>query len=330
MSLTMKDIAKMVGVSESTVSRAINGKPGVGDKTREKILALVEKYQYRPNSLAKGLASKETRTLGMLLPDITYPHLTRIVKGIEERANQLGYHLILANTGGNREKEISYLSLFKQNRVDGIIFVGGSLAEEEIIKLGLDNFPLVLINKLLEDLALPSVLVDHNQGAQQAVNHLIGKDYQQIGLVVGSLDDLNNVQLLDGYKEALQLAGLPFNEELVVEVENTRQGGYDGFLELMERDELPTAIFAAGDLLAAGVVEAIKMGGFIIPVDMAVVGYGDTMITDIIHPPLTTIRLPLIQLGKKAIDKLVKVIYEEEIGQPFEVLESELISRQTT
>ncbi|AZR74591.1 LacI family transcriptional regulator [Anoxybacter fermentans] len=330
MPLTMKDIARMVGVSESTVSRAINGKPGVGKETREKILALVKKYQYQPNTLAKGLASQKTRTLGLIIPDITYPYLTRIVKGIEERANELGYHLILANTGGNRDKEISYLSLFQQNRVEGIIFVGGSLAEEEIIKLGLNKYPLVLVNKLMEELALPTLLIDHQQGAELAITHLIERGHQRIGMVVGSLDDLTNFQLLEGYKEALKQSNLPFLKNMVVEVEDSRQGGYNGFLKLIEEENLPSAIFAASDLLAVGVVEAIKMGGYLIPDEIAVVGYGDTLITEIIHPPLTTIRLPLSELGKRAIDRLVKVIEKTKIEEPFEILTSKLIRRHST
>ncbi len=329
MALTMKDIAKMVGVSESTVSRAINGQPGVGQKTREKILTLVKEYQYQPNVLAQGLASQKTHTLGLLLPDITDPYFTQVVKGIEERASELGYHLILANTGGSREKEISYLTLFTQNRCDGIIFVGGSLAEEEILKLGLNKYPLVLVNKLLEELALPTLLLDHQQGAQMASDHLIQLGHQSIGLVIGILDELTNFQLYEGYQEALNKADLTFDPNLVVEVENSRTGGYNGLLHFLELDNPPTAIFAAGDYLAVGVVEAIKTGGYLIPEELAVIGYGDTMVTEIIHPSLTTIKLPWKALGEGAVNQLMKAI-EGNVEDPFIILLPEVIRRQST
>ncbi len=327
---TMKDIASMLGVSESTVSRAINGKSGVGQKTRQKILDLVDKYNFQPNSLAKGLASKQTCTLGLILPDITDLHQTLIVKGIEERASELGYHLILANTGRSRDKEMSYLALFQQNWVDGIVVVEGSLAEVDILKLGLNKYPLVLVNRLLEELTLPTLLVDHQYGAKIAINHLIDKGHQCIGLLIGSLDDLVNYQLYEGYQEALLDAGFSSKDFMLVEVQNSHSGGYKGFLQFLKKEELPTAIFAAGDLIAVGVVEAIKMGGYLIPEEIAVVCYGDTKISQIIHPPLTSVKIPLDQLGKRAIDQLVKVIQKAEIDEPFEVVFPKLVQRKST
>lgn len=326
----MKDIASMLGVSESTVSRAINGKPGVGEKLREEIMALVEKHQFRPNALAQGLASAQTRMLGLILPDITDPHFTSIVKGIEERASESGYHLILANTGGSRRKEADYLSFFQQNRVEGIIFVGGSLAEEEILKLGLNRYPMVLVNRLVEEMALPTLLIDHEQGARLVVEHLLHQGHERIGLIIGSLDDLTNVQIYQGYRDGLEEAGLYFDSELVMETEYSRSGGYKGLLQLLETDGPPTAIFAAGDLLAVGVVEAIKTGGYLLPEELAVAGYGDTEITAIIHPPLTTVRLPLAELGRTAVEQLVKLMQKIEIEEPIQVLPSELIQRRST
>lgn len=330
MPLTMKDIAEMVGVSESTVSRAINGKPGVGKQTREKILALAEKHNFQPNALASGLASSRTRTLGLILPDLNQPALVQIMQGVERRASELGYHLILANTGGCHQKEVSYLTLFQKNRVEGIIFLGGALAEEEILKLGLNQYPLVLVNKLLEELTLPTMLIDHQRGAELAVEHLGGLGHERIGLIIGPLDDLINLQLLTGYQEGLERAGLSFDQMLVIEVEDSRQGGYYGLLQLLQSESIPTAIFATGDLLAVGVVEAIKQGGYFIPTDLAVVAYGESLITEIIDPPLTTVKLPLDQLGQGAVNQLVKVIRKVGLEEPFVVLIPELIQREST
>lgn len=330
MPLTMKDIAQMIGVSESTVSRAINGKPGVGKQTREKILALVEKHNFQPNTLASGLASSRTRTLGLILPNLNQPALVQIMRGVERKASELGYHLILANTGGCHQKEVSYLTLFQKNRVEGIIFLGGALAEEEILKLGLNQYPLVLVNKLLEELALPTMLIDHQKGAEMAIEHLVGLGHERVGLIIGSLDHLINLQLWTGYQEGLERAGLNFDHSLVIEVEDARQGGYHGLLQLLQSESVPTAILVTGDLLAVGVVEAIKQGGYFIPTDFAVVAYGESLITEIIDPLLTTVKLPLDQLGQGAVNQLVKVIRKEEIEEPFVVLTPELIRREST
>lgn len=328
--VTMKDIAKILGVSESTVSRAISGQAGVGQKTRAKILALASELQFQPNFLAQGLALQKTRTLGLLLPDITDPNLTRVVKGIEERASQLDYHLILANTGANREKEVSYLTLFRQHQCQGILFVGGTIAEEEILKLGLNNFPVVLINKLLEELALPTLLLDHQTGASSAVNHLLKLGHHHIGLVIGSLNELTNLQLFQGYQASLEQANQEYRPELVIEVANSRTGGYDGFIQLIKQGSPPTAIFAAGEFIVVGVVEAIKTAGYLIPEEIAVVGYGDSRVTEIIHPPLTTVQLPLKELGIAAVDLLNQILAGELVKESFQVLLPELIRRQTT
>lgn len=330
MPLTMKDIAGMLGVAESTVSRAINGKPGVSESLKAEILALVQKHQFTPNALAKGLASNQTRILGLILPDIANSHLNQIVQGIEAEASELGYHLILANTGGDRAKELKYLSFFQQNRVEGIVFVGGSLAEGEILKLGLNRYPLVLVNKLIEELELPTFLLDHELGAELAVTHLVERGHREIGFLVGDLEDLTNAQLLQGYQAGLARAGLTYQESLVVEVENSRSGGYDGYLHLLEHENSPTAVFAAGDLLALGAVEALKFGGYLIPEDVAVIGYGDTGITWIIDPPLTTVGLPHLELGRRAVRQLIKVIQKQEIEEPIVALAPEIIRRRST
>ena len=330
MSVTMKDMAKILGVSESTVSRALSGQAGVGQKTRAKILTLAAELEFQPNSLAKGLALQKTRTLGLLLPDITDPDLTPIVQGIEERASQIGYHLILANTRAIREKEISYLTLFRQHRCPGIIFVGGTIADEEILKLGLNKYPVVLVNKLLEELVLPTVLIDHQAGATKAVNHLIELGHQRIGFIVGSLDELTNLQLFQGYQKSLELANLKYHADLVSEVTNDRAGGYEGFIRLLKPEIAPTAIFAAGELIVVGVVEAIKTGGYLIPEEIAVVGYGDTWVTEVVHPSLTTVELPLKELGTGAVDLLQKVLKAEQIKESYKVLLPRLIRRHST
>jgi DNA-binding LacI/PurR family transcriptional regulator len=330
MGITMKDIAEMVGVAESTVSRAINNKPGVGEETRQEILKIANKHNFRPNQLAQNLARQETQMIGLILPDITSLSYSEVARGIQDTAREEGYQLLLCNTDGDQDQEIKYMNWLQSNQIAGAIFLGRQLASEQIIKLGLEDYPLVLANRLVEEMMIPSVIIDYKEGAYKAVHHLLDQGYHRIGLVNGPQDNWQAQNRLQGYKQALKDEKVEFDSELVVNKEWSREGGYQGFLELVELPEPPEAIFAANDLLAAGVVEAIKMGGYLIPHDLAVVGFEDTVVTSVIDPPLTTVAQPMYKLGIEAAHKLFSLIKEEELEQQIEVLDCELIIREST
>ena len=331
MPLTLKDIAKIAGVAESTVSRAINNKPGVGAQTREKIMEIVREHNYQPNQLAQGLAKQETHLLALIVADLTGPGYTEIIKSMEKTANRAGYQLIICNTDNNLAKEKTYLNLVGQHRVDGAIILGGTLANNNIMKLALNQDDLlVLVNCMAEEVLIPTVLVDNARGGYLATVHLLEQGLEKIALVMGPANDFLESEKLNGYQQALADYNIPFREQLIIKTELSREGGYNAFFRIMKIDDLPDGFFVTNDLLAIGLTEAIKMGGYLIPGDFAVVGYGDSIITAVINPALTVVAEPLQQLGRLAAEYIIKLINDQAIEEVIRVLEPELMIRESS
>ncbi len=326
----MKDLAEMAGVAESTVSRAINDKSGVGEETRRKILKLAKKYNFRPNQVARNLAKQETKMIGLILPDISSLFYSEVARAIQDVALENGYQVLFCNTDSSQKQEQNYVEWLKSNQIAGAIFLGEKLVNNQIIKLGLGKYPIVLANRLVEEVMLPSVIIDNTQGAYKGVTHLLEQNYRRIALITGPEGNWQAQNRLQGYQQALKDGGVEFDSDLILRKSLTRKSGYQGFLELVELEAPPEAIFAANDLLAVGAVEAVKMGGYLIPQDIAVLGFEDTIVTSIIDPPLTTVAQPMYQLGERAAEKLFSLITEEPAGEEIEVLDCELIIREST
>src|SRR5690554_46416 len=331
MPLRLKDIARMVGVSESTVSRAVNNKPGVGEETKKKIMGLVREYNFKPNQFAQGLASNETHIIALILSDLNAPGYSEIIKNIEEVANKRGYQLVLCNTGNDLEKEKAYLQLVSNNRVDGAIIIGGELADKNVLNVALnDDDIIVLVNCFSEEMLIPTILVDNSQGAYIATGHLLELGLERIAIVMGTADDFMESAKLDGYKEALRDNNLSLSDELIIETEGTREAGYKSFFSLLERGEIPQGFFVTSDLLAVGLIEAIKMGGYFIPDDFPIVAYGDSLITSIVSPSLTVVAEPLEEIGKLSARYLIDLINNKPPEELIRVLEPVLIMRESS
>ncbi|PRX21812.1 LacI family transcriptional regulator [Orenia metallireducens] len=330
MSITMKDIAAKLGVSESTVSRAINNKPGVGEDTKQKILNLARRYNYQPNLLARNLARQESNMIGLILPDISSLFYSEVTRAIQDIATKHGYQVMVCNTDSDEKRESAYIEWLQGNKIAGIIFLGNGLANNKIINLGLSGYPIVLANRLVEEVMLPSVIIDNNTGAFEATKHLLERGHKRIALINGPKDNLTAQNRFRGYREALKEYNLDYDPSLIINKDWSRECGYQGFLELLNLEEPPTAIFAANDLIAVGVIEAIKMGGYLIPEEIAVVGFEDTIVTSIIEPPLTTVAQPMYELGANSAKKLFSLIEDEDIEENIEILTSKLIVRKST
>ncbi|RAK05127.1 LacI family transcriptional regulator [Halanaerobium saccharolyticum] len=331
MQITLKDIARMADVAESTVSRALNDKPGVGRETKLKILKIAKENNYRPNQLARGLAAKKTNMLAVIMAEMDSPGNIEIVKSIEKAAEKQGYQIILCNTNNQEEKEKSYLSLLESNQVDGAIFIGGKLVGSHLLRASFSQEnAIVLVNRLAEENFFTSVLTDYSQGIYKAVEHLVEQGFKKISLVCGDKGDLIEEEKIDGYKSALTEAGLEVNDDLIFSTSVDRQAGYDVFLEIIEGDVIPDAFISTRELTTIGLVEAIKMGGYFIPDDFAVVGYGDNILTSVIDPPLTVLSEPVEKLGEDSLNFLLKLIKEELDSQQIKVLTPELIIRESS
>ncbi|MFW6237716.1 MAG: LacI family DNA-binding transcriptional regulator [Halanaerobiales bacterium] len=321
MPLTLKDIAEMVGVAESTVSRALNDKPGVGEDTREKILEIAEKYNYTPNKMARGLARQETKMLALFLSDLSTPSYVSIIESIESVANDRDYQIILCNTDNSLEKEKTYLELLERNQVDGAILIGGKLADEHIVKAALnERNHLVLVNRLVEEVFIPTVLIDKAHGAFLATEYLLKQGDDRPAIIMGEEGEYIESQKLAGYRRALEEFDISFSEDYVFRTDGSRKQGYEAFFQLVERGDVPRGFFVTRDILAAGLVEAVKMGGYFIPGDFRIVGYGKNILTSIIDPPLTAVAEPLKEAGEIAAKYLIDLIGGKSPGQGIRVL----------
>jgi LacI family transcriptional regulator len=331
MQITLKDIARMADVAESTVSRALNDKPGVGKETKLKILKIAKENNYRPNQLARGLAAKKTNMLAVILAEMDSPGNIEIVKSIEKAAESRGYQIILCNTNNQEEKEKSYLSLLESNQVDGAIFIGGKLVGSHLLRASFSQEnTIVLVNRLAEENFFTSVLTDYSQGIYKATAHLLEEGFEKIALICGDNDDLVEEEKVNGYKDALNDRGLKVNDDLIFSTAAKRQAGYNVFLEIIEGDVIPDAFISTRELTTIGLVEAIKMGGYFIPDDFAVVGYGDNILTSVIDPPLTVLSEPVEKLGQYSLDFLLKLIDDKLDSQQIKVLTPELIIRESS
>ena len=331
MPLTLKDIAEMVGVAESTVSRAINGKPGVGEKTRKEILDIAKKYNFHPNKLAQGLAKQETHILALLLPKFSMGNYSTIIENIEKITEKQGYQIILCNTNNDIKKEKSYLNLLEEKRVDGAIILGGELADQHIVNTKLrGNNNIVLVNRLCEELLIPTILIDSSYGSYIATKHLVDLGYENIALITGNEDDYIESEKIKGYKNALKDNKVDIKNELILKTDGSRKAGYDAFFELVGLDTPPDSFFVTEDLLSVGLVESIKMGGYFIPQDYAVVSYGDTIINSIVEPELTRVVEPLAKTGELAAEVLINLINDSSAKEEIKVLQPRLKKCEST
>jgi LacI family transcriptional regulator len=331
MQITLKDIARMADVAESTVSRALNNKPGVGEDTKLKILKIAKEHNYRPNQLARGLAANKTNMIAVILSEMDSPGNIEIVKSLEKAAEKDSYQIILCNTNNKPEKEKSYLTLLESNQVDGAIFIGGKLVGGHLLRASFspDN-NIVLVNRLAEENFFTSVLTDYSQGIYKAVDHLLEQGFENIALICGEDDNLIEEEKMSGYKLALTDHNYQINEDLIFSTKADRKSGYNVFLEIIEGDIIPDAFISTRELTTIGLVEAIKLGGYFIPDDFAVVGYGDNILTSVIDPPLTVLSEPVDALANYSFDFLLKLINEEMKDQQIKVLTPELVIRESS
>ncbi|GAQ24816.1 LacI family DNA-binding transcriptional regulator [Tepidanaerobacter syntrophicus] len=315
MSITIKDIAEKAGVSITTVSKIINKKDDdISDKTRNKVLKVIDEYNYIPSALATGLVTKKTNTIGLLLPDISNAFFAELARGVEDGANCEGYNVILCNTDDDPEKENQYLSVLKSKHVDGIVFLSTALSNHgEIRELNSKGFPVIVLDRAFDDEDILAVFIDNVMGGYLATKHLTEFGHEAIGCITGPLKPKLAIQRLEGYKKALKEAHIDFNEELIYEGNFKTKSGELGAKKLLKAGA--TAIFASNDMMAYGVYKAVHDEGLSIPYDISVVGFDDIFLSEILSPPLTSVKQPTYEMGIISAAMLIKKIKNEELKQ---------------
>ncbi|MBU2439328.1 LacI family transcriptional regulator, partial [bacterium] len=308
MNPTIKDVAELVGVHPSTVSRVINDDSRISEKTREKVFLIIKKLGYTPNAIARGLKTKRTHTLGMLIPDITNPFFAEIARGVEDAANKNDFNIILCNTDDRLKKERTYLEILRGKRVDGLILGTAHIKDKSILELEKNNFPYILVSRNIEELDKNCVIVDDEAGGIMATEYLIKLGHRRIAHITGPLKTRSALNRLKGYKLAFKKYEIEYRDELVGEGDFRIKGGYQVMKRFLKLAEPPTAIFAANDLLALGAMQAIQKKNFHIPEDFSVIGFNDIELASFVYPALTTIRQPMLEMGALAVKMLLRII----------------------
>jgi LacI family transcriptional regulator len=330
MNVTIYDVAREANVSMATVSRVVNGNPNVKPSTRKKVLEAIEKLGYRPNAVARGLASKKTTTVGVIIPDISSIFFAELARGIEDIATMYNYNIILSNSDQNKEKELHLLNTMLGKQVDGIVFMGGNITKEHVEEFQKSPVPIVLAASIENDNIIPSVNIDYEQAAYDAVSFLIEKGHKKIAYVTGPLEDPINGKKLSGYRRALEEAGIPYNEELVALGDYTYDSGIEAYEKIAELPEKPTAIFVGTDEMAVGVIHGAQDQDVNIPEELEIVGFDNTRIATMVRPQLTTVVQPMYDIGAVAMRLLTKYMNKEKVEEHIVVLPHRIEYRQST
>jgi DNA-binding LacI/PurR family transcriptional regulator len=335
MSVSIKDIARAAGVSHSTVSRALSGSPLVSEATRARIQHLAREMGYSPDAQARSLVVGRTRTIGLVVTNITDPFIGEVVQVVENTAHQHGYSVILASSHARREREIAAVEMLRSKRVDAVIVTSsrvGALYQEYLDRLGV---PVVLLNSHSTQ-AGPytfAVSVDNWHGACLATSHLLELGHTRVAYVRGAADHSDDRDRLEGYQQVLAAAGVAFDPALVVQGTGRAGGGERALPALLAVDPPPTAVFCYNDMTAIGLMREARRQGVRVPHDLAVVGFDDIPFASYVSPLLTTVAQPKRKLGRRAMDMVLELM-EQEIGDlagfSDVALQGELVVRQSS
>ncbi|KOY39733.1 substrate-binding domain-containing protein [Vibrio parahaemolyticus] len=328
---TMKDIAKLAGVSTSTVSHVINKTRFVSEEISERVNnAAKELNYYAPSALARSLKVNRTKTIGMLVTTSTNPFFGEVVKGVERSCYHKGYSLILCNTEGDNERMRQSINTLLQKRVDGLILMCSSLEGEridvferypDIPVVVMDWGPMLFTSDKIQDNSL--------RGGYLAAKYLIDCGHTEIGCITGPLIKHQAQMRYEGYKRAMNEAGLEFNANWIVESDFECEGGYQAFKKMAERGTLPSSIFVSNDMMAMGVINAANELGIKVPDDLSIIGYDDIHIAKFMSPSLTTIHQPKYRLGQAAVETLVRRLDDKSNEAQVVQLEPTLVVRNS-
>ncbi|HCE1509697.1 substrate-binding domain-containing protein [Vibrio parahaemolyticus] len=328
---TMKDIAKLAGVSTSTVSHVINKTRFVSEEISERVNnAAKELNYYAPSALARSLKVNRTKTIGMLVTTSTNPFFGEVVKGVERSCYHKGYSLILCNTEGDNERMRQSINTLLQKRVDGLILMCSSLEGEridvferypDIPVVVMDWGPMLFTSDKIQDNSL--------RGGYLAAKYLIDCGHTEIGCITGPLIKHQAQMRYEGYKRAMNEAGLEFNANWIIESDFECEGGYQAFKKMAERGKLPSSIFVSNDMMAMGVINSANELGIKVPDDLSIIGYDDIHIAKFMSPSLTTIHQPKYRLGQAAVETLVRRLDDKSNEAQVVQLEPTLVVRNS-
>lgn len=330
MTVTIYDVAREANVSMATVSRVVNGNQNVKPSTRKKVLEVIERLEYRPNAVARGLASKKTTTVGVIIPDISNNIYAEAARGIEDIATMYRYNIILANSDQNEEKELSLLDTMLGKQVDGIVMMSDAVTPKLHQSMEHSPVPIVLAGSVDESEKFASVNIDYFQASYEAVQMLIHNGHQRIAFVSGPLQyTINSKYKLEAYKQALLDANLDIDEKLIISEDGSYDSGIEAWHTLSTLQNPPTAFFTGNDELAIGIIHGAQDNGKHVPEEIEVISFENSKLARMVRPQLTSVVLPLYDIGAVAMRLLTKIMNKEEIGEQTVVLPHRIEKRNS-
>lgn len=323
--ITIKDVAKHAGVSVATISRVLNNKGYVGAATRKKVEESIKELDYRPNEVARSLFKKQSKTIGLIVPDIMNPYFPELARAVEDIAVQLGYNVILCNSDENAEKELRYLEVLQQKYIDGIIVASNTLDAQTIFDL---KIPVVSLDREISK-DIPTIVVDNIKGAKKATLYLQKKGYQKIAHISGPHNIINANERTAGYREVV--SNKPwFKESYISNGHYKMEAATDATLKLLALHPEIDGIFAANDTMAIGVMKAVHQLGLKIPEDIAVIGFDGIALSKAVTPELTTIEQPMYELGETAARMLIGLVEGKPLEKNYFKFDVNLLERDST
>jgi len=334
--VSIKQVAKLAGVSTATVSRYLNSPEQVKEKTRDKVQAAIDKIGYAPNALARNFRRGKTSLIVVVLPSIGDPFLESVMRGVWKVADELGYSILIRDTQSNSHEFDEYTDLVFSKQADGILLLASispfSEPEAQRGSRGKTHPPLVLgLESVTRELIrFPSVRVDNVAAAAEGTDYLIQLGHQRIAFIAGKRDSLLTHDREQGYRNAMGAAGLEIAEDWVVEGEQTIDGARRATRQLLQLQQRPSAIFCANDEMALGALHEIKSAGLKVPQDISVIGFDDIRYAEITDPPLTTIAQPAEEIGERSMRRLCQIIDGNSDERGPETVPHKLIVRNST
>lgn len=308
---SIKDIARLAGVSHSTVSRALHNHPLVNPETSKKILQIAQKHGYRPSAAARSLVTQRTYTIGVVVTNISDPFVAGVVNGIEEVASAQGFSVFLANANADPDQEIRVVESFEERRVDGIVVTSSRVGALYLPLLARRRVPIVLLNNQHPSQYAHSIVIDSQQGSKDATRHLIKLGHRRIAYLGDRFGRQSDTERYEGYRAALHEVGLRVARQYVVRGDGKAEGAVTAVAGLLALPQPPTAICCYNDMSAIGAMHRLRAAGLTIPGDISITGFDDLHISQFLNPPLTTVRQPMFEMGRMAMDTLIAMLSDK-------------------
>ena len=305
-SATIRDVARLAGVSLATVSNVLNRTRPVAADTAAKVMRAVEALRYAPHAAARSMRRRGSGLIGLILADITNPFFTALVHAVERAASSAGYSVLLCNSDEDLEREQQHLELLRSQRVDGIILAAtGHPSRSRAAALGQLRVPVVLVDRAFNEFGLDAVMLDNRRAALEATRHILSFGHRRVAMLSGPVAMSTGAERLQGYREALLEAGLPYDDSLVRDAGFREERAYEAARELLSAPERPSAVFAANNLIAIGLMRAIADLELQCPQDVSVVSIDDFAWASAFRPRLSTVAQPVAAMGETAMQMLL-------------------------